>query len=263
VRISIDADQSAASFRTASSERFEVIEKTGVRAYAFLTEPFVARAAFAERGLGLPRHVEEIPELGVVEGRVLDMAASVERYRAAARRYVGPDDADFEIAADLAAAPSFIWPYVVDAKRRLAWQRDTVSVANRASPEGRSGIGWESHCDHGSYRMNHRLVDWQPFDYLTLETTATGRSPVKPSPGHVTFELQPLGDDRCRIHMRVRTKGRSPWVRMKWALAKPLVRREWEKHLAALRQLVLDDAARANAASPPLPPPSADEGAAR
>jgi hypothetical protein len=54
-----------------------VIEKTGIAAYALLTEAFINRATFGKVGLGLPRYVEEYPELGVIEGRVLDLTSSM------------------------------------------------------------------------------------------------------------------------------------------------------------------------------------------
>jgi len=228
-----------------------VIERTGIRAYALLTDAFIREAAFAEEGLGLPRYVEEIPELGVAEGRVLDLAGSVDRYRAAARRYIGPDEVDVEIVADLPAARSLAWGYFVDAKRRLQWQQDTSSVENQPSAGGRSGVGWESHCDHGTYRMNHRISDWQPFDYMSMQTTATGRSIVKPPDCDVTFELQELEDDHCRLVFRIRGKNRGAWARLKLFLAGPMIKREWQGHFAVLQRLLREDVARADSASAP------------
>ncbi len=226
-----------------------VIEETGIQAYALLTDAFISNATFAEGGLGLPHYVEEIPELGVVEGRVLDLAASVDRYRASGRRYIGPEDADVEIVTDLPAARSLAWGYFVDAKRRFQWQADTTSVVNHPSADGRSGVGWESHCDHGKYRMKHRISDWQPFDYISMETTATGRSIVKPPDSDVTFELQELGDGHCRLFMRIRAKNRGFWVGLKLSLARPMIRREWQGHFEVLKRFLREDMARADAAS--------------
>jgi uncharacterized protein YndB with AHSA1/START domain len=225
-----------------------VIEKTGVRAYALLTDAFISKSTFAEGGLGLPRYAEEISELGVVEGRVLDLAASVDRYREAARRYIGPEEADVEIVTDLPASRSLAWAYFVDAKRRLQWQQDTTSVDNRPSVGGRSGVGWESHCDHGKYRMNHRISDWQPFDYISMETTATGTSIMKPPDGDTTFELKDLGDGTCRLFMRFRAKNRGVLVRLKLTLAKPMAKREWQGHFDVLKRLLREDTDRADAA---------------
>jgi uncharacterized protein YndB with AHSA1/START domain len=228
-----------------------VIEKTGIKGYALLTSDFIDQAAFARAGLGLPHHVEEIPELGVVEGRVLDLPASIERYRTAARRYIGPGEASLEIPTELPAARSLVWAYFVDAKRRLQWQLDTKSIENLPSASGRSGVGWESHCDHGGYRLSHRITDWHPFEYISMETTATGRSMRRPPDCDITFEFQELERDRCRLVMRVRAKHLSFWVRQMLRLARPMIKREWQSHFAALNRLLAEDVARADGASLP------------
>jgi uncharacterized protein YndB with AHSA1/START domain len=226
-----------------------VIEKTGIKGYALLTSGFITKATFAHGGLGLPHHVEEIPELGVIEGRVLDLAASIDRYRQAARRYIGPAEAGLEIATELAAARSLAWAYFVDAKRRLQWQRDTKTIENHPSASGRSGVGWESHCDHGAYRLNHRITDWHPFDYISMETTAMGKSLRTPPACDITFEIQELERDRTRLVMRVRAKDPGVWMQLMLWLARPLIKREWQNHFAALKDLIGEDIARAEAAS--------------
>ena len=169
-----------------------VIQKTAIKAYALLTEAFISKATFREGSLGLPRHIEKYPELGVIEGRVLDLTSSLDRYREAARCCIGPEEADMEIVSELPAPPSMVWAYHVDARRRMQRQSDTTSVENRATSLGRTGIGMESHCDHGSYRMNHRIIDWQPFDYITMETVSVGKSIAKPPSGRATFAMQDL-----------------------------------------------------------------------
>ena len=229
-----------------------VIEKTGIKGYALLTNEFVSKAAFAHAGLGMRPHVEKIPELGVIEGRVLDLAASTDRYRTAARRYIGPGDAGLEIATEVPAARSLAWAYFVDAKRRLRWQGDTKTIENQPSASGRSGVGWESHCDHGTYRMSHRITDWRPFDYISMETTAMGKSVRKPPDCDITFEFQELERDRCRLVMRVRAKEPGVRVRLMLWLARPIVKREWQRHFEALNRLVGEDIARADAASRPV-----------
>jgi hypothetical protein len=46
-----------------------------------------------------------------------------------------------------------VWAYFLDVKRRLQWQLDTTRVENQPPPGGRTGIGWESHCDHWDWRV--------------------------------------------------------------------------------------------------------------
>jgi uncharacterized protein YndB with AHSA1/START domain len=222
-----------------------VIERTGIRSYALLSDAFIENSSFGTQGLGLQRHVEEYADLGAVQGRVLDLSAALDHYRAAARRYVGPEDADLEIRTELPVPRSLAWGYFIDARRRRRWQLDTTSVENQASPSGRTGIGWESHCDHGSYRMNHRVIDWQPLEYVSMATVSSGRSIKKPPEGYVTFELDDLPQGRSALHFRVRTRNRGLPMKILFSLVKPVIKREWEEHFAVLVRVLLEDVSRA------------------
>jgi hypothetical protein len=110
-----------------------------------------------------------------------------------------------------------------------------------------SGIGWESHCDHGSYRLDHRMVDWQPFDYMTMQTVSSGRSVTKPPPSAATFAFEELPGERCKLSFRVRLANRSLVMRAVFALVRPVVRREWKRHFQMLARVLQEDAERAGA----------------
>jgi len=234
-----------------------VIEKTGIEAYALLTDAFIRRATFGEAGLGLPRHVEAYPELGVIEGRVLNLTFSLDRYREAARHYVGPEDADMEIVSELPAPRGLVWAYHLDAKRRMRWQLDTTSVENRSPSGGRTGVGWESHCDHGNYRLNHRITDWKPLDYITMDTLAKGTWISRPPDSHVTFAMQDLPDNRCKVSMRIRAIKRDIPSKLKLSLLGFVPKRQWLGHYRVLSRLLKEEMAQAEAAGlPPAPRPA-------
>ncbi len=230
-----------------------VIKSTGIQAYAFLTSAFVNQSANANTGLGAPRHVEVYEELGEVEGRVIDLKAAVGRYNGAKRYFVDSGNADLEISVDVPAPPSVVWAYHIDASRRLKWQSDTTSVEAKPSSDGRTGIGAESYCDHGSYRLNHRVVDWRPFDYITMVTTPEGKSLAKPPAGMATFDFQELADSKCRIYLRMRATDRGMVTRMKLSLFRPLIKKIWHGHYATLDRLVREESARSIDAMAILP----------
>ena len=235
-----------------------VIQKIGINAYALLTEAFISKALFGEGGLGLPRHKEEYPELGEIEARVLDLTSSLDRYREAARCCIEPEDADLLVVSELPAPRSMVWSYFVDAKRRRQWQTDARSVENHAPPGGRTGVGLESHCDHGSYRMNHRIIDWQPFDYISMDTISTGKSPAKPPSGQVTFALQDLPGGHCKISMRMRANDRGIVTKFKLGLMGWLPKKQWQDHYRALARILRDDLEKSKAASEPIGDPPAN-----
>jgi len=184
------------------------------------------------------------------------LTSSLDRYREAARYYLKPEDADMEIVSELPAPRSVVWSYHVDAKRRMQWQSDTTSVENRAPSIGRTGVGWESHCDHGSYRLNPRIIDWQPFDYISMDTVSVGKSIAKPPSGRATFAMQDLPGGRCKVSMRIRANDRSILSKLKLPLSGWLPKKQWRDHYRVLAGLLRDDMSHAEAASEPVAPRS-------
>lgn len=215
-----------------------VIDQTGIRAYAFLTHAFVTRTKSADFGVRAPRHLENCEHFGEVEGRVINLRDSVERYTGVERYYVTTDDADIEMVMDLPAAATVVWAYHIDPTLRMAWQTDTTSVENKPNSEGRTGIGTESYCDHGSYRLNHRYVDWRPFDYITSDTSSSGTSLAKPPSCLATFAFEQTSSKSCRLSFRVRVHDRRMVKLILFRLAKPLIVREWRGHYGRLAELL-------------------------
>ena len=221
-----------------------VIETTGIPAYAFVTESFVEKLGDADENQFKVKHAEKYDSLGVVSGRVIDLNEAVARYNEAENCLITPEDADLEIKASLPAPPSFVWQYFIDAGKRLNWQSDTTSVENVVGEGGRTGIGTISYCDHGSYRMDHRIVDWRPFDYITMQTESKGASLSKPPSGHVTFAFSPGGDGKTEISMRMRTRNRGLALRLMIRIMRGAILKEWHGHYATLGNLIREDVAR-------------------
>ena len=221
-----------------------VIQQTGIQAYAFVTEGFVRKLGDANEKQLTLKHAEEYDSLGVIEGRIIDLNDAVARYNEIDHCLVELENADVEIRAILSAPPSFVWQYFIDAGRRLRWQSDTKSVENVVGDDGRTGVGTVSYCDHGAYRMEHRIVDWRPFDYITMQTNSSGGSLSKPPSGHVTFAFTPLEEDRTQISMRIRTANRSILMRLMVGIVKSAIIKEWGNHYATLDSLIREDVAR-------------------
>ncbi|MGR8947742.1 MAG: DUF2652 domain-containing protein [Gammaproteobacteria bacterium] len=220
-----------------------IIDETGIQAYAFLSESFVAKFTDAQMEKFRVVHSETYDSLGTVNGRVIDLNAAVDRFIESERCLVTAEDADVEINVVLPASPSLLWPYFIDAGRRLAWQTDTTSVENRVGEDGRTGVGTVSYCDHGNYRMEHRIVDWRPFDYITMQTESKGNSLSKPPSGHVTFAFEPLDDGNTALSMRIRTRNRGIAMRLMLRLLKSVIVKEWRRHYERLDALIRADLA--------------------
>lgn len=257
-----------------------VIEATGIQAYALLTEPFVTRAfppketvssvgearaasssmfqappnpagvtghdvetgtlaAYTLRDL--PLHLEEVERFGTVRTRVLDLAACVERHRARFRENLDARPIDLEIVTVISAPARFVWGYVTDPVLRLRWQTDIRGVRSTPAGNGRTDVGSSSHCDHGGYVMEHRIVDWQPFTRITKHSQSTGSSVTKPPRCQVDFLFEDRPGGTCILRFVVRLRDESMIARLLFKAVKPLVRREWEGHFRLLQKAVAED----------------------
>jgi hypothetical protein len=210
----------------------------GTRAYALLTDALLERAGGT---LGLPEHRERYDDLGEVRGRVADLAPAIARHRQA-RIFVTRDEADLTLVTPLPVPRAIAWEYHIDPRRRLRWQLDARDIEARPNAAGRAGVGWESHCDHGAYRLVHRAVDWRPFDYLTLETSPiTRRGPVALPRSLSTFEFTEDGPERSVVAMNVRALDRGWLSRITIPLAARVIRRQFRAHYAVLSRILDED----------------------
>ena len=64
------------------------------------------------------------------------------------------------------AAPRQALDLVTSPQHHARWQRSDGVVENTA--QGRRGAGTQNHCLHGKDAVIEDIVDWRPFDYVTL-----------------------------------------------------------------------------------------------
>ena len=67
---------------------------------------------------------------------------------------------------DFAAPRQAVWDLVTSPQHHARWQRSDGVVENNA--QGRRGAGTQNHCLHGKDAVIEDIVDWRPFDYVTL-----------------------------------------------------------------------------------------------
>lgn len=234
--------------------RFVELEGDAVFVYALVTEAFLEGVLLKDGGLGLIEHSESYPELGTVRGGVFDLTAAIDRYREQTRFYVSAEDADITIRAQFRVNEQQLWPYFLEADRRLRWQLDAQGIETQAQGRPRMGVGIASHCDHGSYRLNHRIVDFQPCRCVTMQSTPVGRSiKAPPGVGLAAFELTPLGDGGTQLSMRVRLCERGLVNRVKLLVGRRFIEREWTGHSKTLARVLNEDKQRVEGASQTAP----------
>jgi hypothetical protein len=60
-----------------------------------------------------------------------------------------------------------VWDYLTSPVRRPKWNSDAV-IEN--SPSGRRGTGTVNHCIHGRDAIVEEILDYRPYDYLTVRS---------------------------------------------------------------------------------------------
>jgi uncharacterized protein YndB with AHSA1/START domain len=110
-----------------------------------------------------------------------------EEWVAARRVVLTAEAADAHLTFDFAAPPAVVWEWLNDPAKRTRWQSGSHWRAG-LRPNGRTGPGASNHCDHGSGRATETVLDWRPFEYVTLEVKQGRNTLVH------TAQLQPLAD---------------------------------------------------------------------
>jgi hypothetical protein len=73
---------------------------------------------------------------------------------------------------EVLASPAVTWEYLTDPETRRAYVgAERMALAGRRG--GRLGVGSEYHCAHGQEKNVEVILDWQPFDFFTLEENLT------------------------------------------------------------------------------------------
>lgn len=138
-----------------------ITERTGVKAYVFLTDACVrALGIVTDSGV---QHAEVYEHVGSVSGCVHDLEQvwAVEREKRLVR--VLPGDAWVEIHVDIGAPLEAVWDAVCTPAFRSVWRLseplDPIAIAGRSA----------QYCYTGEMVAADRVVDWQPFHRMTLE----------------------------------------------------------------------------------------------
>jgi nitrile hydratase alpha subunit len=145
-----------------------VNERLGSHAYALYSDACMRSMGGDPTGQGLVEHGESIEVIGEVTCWVRDLEEAWTAERNRQRSEVTREDAAVVIEFDIAAPRPTVWEYFTVPGQRPKWRgADEV----RETPQrGRRGIGTVNHCMHGPDAIVEEVLDWRPFDYLTLTT---------------------------------------------------------------------------------------------
>lgn len=145
-----------------------VNERLGGHAYALYSEACMRAMGADPTAQGLIEHPETIDIIGEVTCWVRDLEQAWVDENERQRHEVTRDKAFAVIEFDIAAPRPVVWDYFTLPELRPKWRG--ADAVNEAVAGGRRGTGTVNHCMHGAHTIIEEVIDWRPFDYLTLTT---------------------------------------------------------------------------------------------
>ena len=176
----------------------EVGKTFGPHAYALYSDACMRAMGIDPAAQGLKEHVEAIEHIGETKCWVSDLEAAWTRETETARSLVPRAEAFMLIERDFAAPRQVMWDLVTSPEHHARWQRSDGVV--EATAKGRRGAGTQNHCLHGKDAVIEDIVDWRPFDYVTL----TALLPIPGAPKILfSYVFEDGGDGGTHFEFRV------------------------------------------------------------
>jgi uncharacterized protein YndB with AHSA1/START domain len=147
-----------------------VKDQTGVKAYALFTEAAIQAMKLDEFTSEMTPHGENYEHIGDVPMYVYDLHKVLMRERQNRRIAVPQESAFVAVSIELPLPPGVIWDYITEPEHFRCWC-NADSLYTTGKQKGRMGVGGANHCAHGKENITQTIVDWKPFEYLTVDTT--------------------------------------------------------------------------------------------
>ena len=145
-----------------------VNERLGGHAYALYSDTCIQAMGIDPVVQGLVEHRESIDIIGEVKCWVRDLEVAWQKENDRERNEVARDNAAMVIEFDIAAPRPIVWEHFIRPDLRPKWRG--ADEVREIVASGRRGVGTINHCMHGKDAIIEEVLDWRPFDYLTLAT---------------------------------------------------------------------------------------------
>jgi uncharacterized protein YndB with AHSA1/START domain len=166
----------------------EIKEKLELNGYAFFSGHCAERYGLDTTALRLRPHTEMYDDVGEIDGWVYDLETRwAEELERRVVRLQRDEPGVMVLEFELPGPPPLVWDHLTSPSKRLGWQLGTDDML-QDNPSGTRGVGTQNHCIHGDVTIEEEVLDWKPFDYVTIQV----QSPM--GPFIYMFELTPLGD---------------------------------------------------------------------
>jgi hypothetical protein len=145
-----------------------VIEQTGIESYALFSDSAVEASKLSQLAYPLVSHSETYAHIGEVKMQVLDLRKVWEREQEKHRFVVTPEEAWLTFEWDSPQPASVVWEYLTTPRLEQQWAGYDL-VERTDSLGGRLQTDTTYHCAHGEIHFFNKILDWKPFDYVSLE----------------------------------------------------------------------------------------------
>ena len=146
----------------------DVVESTGIKAYALYTADCIAAMGIDDPARqGFVEHRVTTDVAGEITTWIRDLAAAWAGEQERSRTIVERADSITVFPFESPAPRQVTWDYITSPIRRIQWNADGVL---EQSPSGRRGVGTVNHCIHGRDAVVEEVIDYRPYDYLTLRS---------------------------------------------------------------------------------------------
>jgi uncharacterized protein YndB with AHSA1/START domain len=145
-----------------------VNERFGGHAYALYSDACIQAMGVDPATQGLVEHTETIDIIGEVKCWVRDLEEAWEKENDRRRNEVTRATSAAVIEFDIAAPRPTVWEHFTLPGHRPKWR--AADEVLETTEGGRRGVGTTNHCMHGKDAIIEEILDWRPFDYVTLTT---------------------------------------------------------------------------------------------
>jgi hypothetical protein len=144
----------------------DVAKRTGVQAFALITDACVASLDLDRVSLGFISHSERYDDVGEVAGWVRDVGARWRDLEQRAVVRIDAADADIGVSGICPAPQAQVWDAITSPQRQLGWKVGATAIEMQ-NPSGARDVGSRTHCVHGRQAFDQEILDWRPFTYFS------------------------------------------------------------------------------------------------
>ena len=145
-----------------------VIEETGIPCYALFSKQAADVLNLSELAEPLIAHKETYEHIGEVHMQVYDLHKAWEREQEKKRVLISPESAYFTTEWNVPFPIPVVWEFLSVPRLELKYM-PFETIERQDSLGGRTQNGSTYHCAHGDFKAIIKVVDWYPFEYMTVE----------------------------------------------------------------------------------------------